>query len=243
MKLYNGKYNLEFNERSHRYKVNGEYKTGVTTILSILGKDGLIQWAANMAVAAMQAGAPPEEARKAHIRKRDKSADTGTRVHKWIEKHLQGVATSVSEDMKPSVEAFLKWEQENNIHYLHSEKVLYSEKYDYCGTADVMFELNGKTYMADFKTSDTDKEWKKFYTGRVRARNEHLLQCALYDQAYTEEYGKGFDAYMVIYLTKDGRLHTFEATNTEQLKEAAISVVRTYQLTKQVDFKNEWKEV
>lgn len=252
LELYGGKYKLSFNEASHRYKVNGEYKTGVTTMLSVLGKENLIQWAANMAAEAAyklaQKGVPMyeaiKEAKYAHTRKRDKSADTGKAVHQWIEHHLQGKTLRITPDMQPSVSAFLEWEQANNVRYLHSEKVLYSEQYDYCGTADVIFELNGTTYMADFKTSDCDREFKtsQGYTGKVRARKEHLLQCALYDQAYSEEFGKGCDAYMVIYVTKQGNLHTFATSKTEELKEAALCVARTYQLTRQIEKDNQYRE-
>jgi hypothetical protein len=251
IELYNGKYKCEFSEAAHRYKINGVFKQGVTGALKLLSKEGLIQWAANIAAETAyklaQQGVPMHEAIKeakyAHVRKRDKSADTGKKVHKWIEEHLQGQDGMISQDMQPSVIAFLAWEEENKPEYVHSEKVVYSETYDYCGTFDLMLKLNGKTYMADIKTSDTDKQWDhklKRYTGQVRARTEHFLQCAAYDQAYSEEFGLSCDAYLVIYVTKDGKLFTFERSDTDFLKETWLSVYKTFLLTKQLDFKNKF---
>lgn len=240
-KLYDGTIDVNFKESSHRYQVNGEYKIGCTTILGILNKEGLLQWAANMAVQAMLDGETPEDAKKAYARKRDKAGDTGTKVHSWIENHLQGHDLPIDKDMRPSVNAFLKWERENDIEVLEQERIVYSKEHDYCGTVDLVFNMNGKRYVADFKTSDTDKEWKKYYTGRRRPRNEHLLQCALYDQALTEELGTPADAYMVIYITKEGELHNFEVDYTDYLKETALNLVSVYKLYKQLGFKNEWR--
>jgi hypothetical protein len=240
-KLYDGEVTVEFNEGTHRYKVNGSYKTGVTTILNLINKPHLIQWSANMAVQAMIDGVPPDQAKYAHTKKRDKSADTGSKVHEWIENHLQGKDLPIDKDMRPSVEAFKRWAESNDIEVLDSERILYSKEYDYCGTVDLVFNRDGKRYVADFKTSDTDKEWKKWYTGRVRARLEHLLQCAMYDQALTEELGTPADSYMVIYITKEGKLHYFDVDYTKELKEGALSLVRAFQQYKQLDSRNEWR--
>ena len=250
LSLYDGKYQLEFNEGTHRYKVNGDYKQGVTTTLGVLAKDGLIQWAANMVTNHIRdhceiAGEgylvtedDLKDAKYAHAKKRDDSADIGSRVHAWCEAHISGRDLVVDADMQPSVDAFLRWETNNHIEYLFTEKVVYSEQYEYCGTFDVAFVKDGKRYLADFKTSDTDKEYSprlRSYTGLRRARGEHLLQCAAYDQAYTEEYGEGFDAYMVIYLTKEGELFTFETDRTNELKGAFLSVLNTYRQIKDLD--------
>ena len=39
-----------FDEEKHRYYLDGKQMTGVTTILGVLAKPALIQWAANMAI-------------------------------------------------------------------------------------------------------------------------------------------------------------------------------------------------
>lgn len=246
MKMYNGTVDLQFQEKSHRYKVNGEYVQGVTTILSkVTPKDGLINWAANMAVQAMLSGATPEEAKKAHTRKKEAGADTGTLVHKHIEAYLSGTPTPLPEDPKAvqAIEAFYRWEKDNDPGYIFSERIVYSKQYHYAGCADVAFELDGKKYLADFKTADPRREWKNGYTGKLSAYPEHFIQCAAYDIAYSEEKNvvvqdwtgvgevtlsgiqpepKHFDAYMIIYVTKSGQLHTFTLDSTEVAREAWI---------------------
>ena len=48
--LYNDTVELEFNVNSHRYKINGNYVQGVTTLLgSVTDKSNLINWSANLA--------------------------------------------------------------------------------------------------------------------------------------------------------------------------------------------------
>ena len=42
--------NFTFDEKTHRYYIGDKQRTGTTTVLGILAKPALIQWAANMAV-------------------------------------------------------------------------------------------------------------------------------------------------------------------------------------------------
>src|SRR3990167_6973357 len=89
---------FRFDPVKHRYYLGEKQLTGVTTILGVLAKPALIQWAANETVRYIkehgkeEGGIPVtwlvdesilEEARTAHARKRDKSADIGTLAHSW----------------------------------------------------------------------------------------------------------------------------------------------------------------
>lgn len=237
MKLYNGEVDLDFNEGSHRYKVNGQYVEGVTTILSkVIAKDGLLQWAVDLCM--------KEGDRKAHTYKKDAGANVGTQVHKWIEAYLGDKSPEpLSGEAALAVNAFLSWERDNKPEYLFSERILYNRADNYCGTADVAFTINGKRYLADFKTANPKREYKNGkYTGRLRPYPEHFIQCAAYALAYiceenairaskgnyTLDY-KPFDAYMIIYITKSGELHTFETddvTRCELAWRGALTLAR-----------------
>lgn len=215
MKLYNGEVELVFNERAHRYKVDGQFVEGVTTVLSkVVAKDGLIQWAVDLCM--------KEGDRLAHRMKKEAGADVGSQVHKWIESYLKdGTSVDLQGEALKAAMAFLEWEQVNQPKYIFSEKVVYSREHNYAGTADVAFELNGKRYLADFKTANPRREFKNGkYTGKLAAYPEHFIQCAAYDTAYCEELGDEFDAYMIIYITKSGELHTFETDKVQMCKEA-----------------------
>lgn len=234
--LYGGKYILEFNEANHRYKVNGVFKQGVTTMLKLLDKgDGLMQWAVNMAIEAMQAGESAQVAKRAYLQKRDDAGDVGKRVHSWIENYNQGIQTTIDDEMKPSVDAYLRWEKEYQVEHLTPERVLYSELHDYCGTVDDPHMQNGLRVINDYKTGKPDFEYDhrtKSYTGKIRPRIEHLLQDALYDQCMIEEDGVGADKYAVTYLTKDGKLYYCETDRVKEIRELALQVVKTYKLLK-----------
>ena len=244
--LYGGKHILEFNEANHRYKVNGKYKQGVTTMLKLLDKgDGLMQWAVNMAVDAMIAGASVTDARRAYLVKRDSAGDVGKRVHSYIESLLQGKKLPVDPDMEQAVKAYHRWEEKNDIKHIHSERLLYSAEYDFCGTVDDVHEQHGLRVVNDYKTGKPDYEYdqsQKKYTGRVRPRIEHLLQDALYDQCMYEEDGILADKYAVTYCTKDGKLFYFETDKVKELRELALQVVKTYKLLKEVTANNGFKK-
>lgn len=241
LKLYGGEYTLTFSEGNHRYKVNGDYKFGVTTILGLLGKEGLIQWSANCAVEAMLAGEDPKDAKYAWMRKRDKAGDVGTRTHAWIEEHIKGNDLPIEPDMEKTVGAFLRWEAEVKPEYAESERLIYSAEFDYCGTVDCVAVIDGKRVVLDFKTGDPDKEYKKYYTGKVRARTEHFYQCALYDQAIIEEDGIAGEMYATVYVTKDGNLHYLTTDKTELMRSAALSLVNFFKTHKQIDKENKYE--
>src|SRR3990167_4843288 len=92
--------NFTFNEKEHLYELDGKPMTGVTTILSVIAKPALIQWAANEAVKYITEHIAElltfpivkenvdkilEEARNAHRRKKEDAGSKGTDIHKEIE--------------------------------------------------------------------------------------------------------------------------------------------------------------
>lgn len=95
-----------FDEKNHLHTLNGKPLTGVTTVLSVIAKPALIQWAANMACDYMferiketseiidgdyiklygdQLAGIIENARKAHKKKKESAGTHGTEVHSEIE--------------------------------------------------------------------------------------------------------------------------------------------------------------
>lgn len=225
--LYNNDIKLKFTHNGHRYQVDtgSGWKPvqGVTTILGkVIAKDGLVNWAANLAVQAMIDGATPEEAKKAHTKKKDKGADIGSEVHTAIESHIKGEkVTTTTPEAKKALDAFYEWLTQRDVKFLESEIAVYSKKYNYCGTCDFIAEIDGRRYIGDWKTADPKKEWKNNkYTGKLRAYPEHFIQVAAYDQALTEMGHASFDGHMIVYVTKDGKLHTFISKETEKNKQA-----------------------
>lgn len=220
---------------------------GVTTVLGrVTAKTGLISWAANMAAESFREAVSSavadgvdidtdfleeclKTAKNAHNVKRDKGADIGSIVHDAIEAYVRDVmangrggdvADIDNELASAAFEAFLEWDTTHLPEYTHCEQLVYSRRHRYAGKFDIGFKLNGKHYLADWKSSDPQRVWNqklKRYAG-YQARAEHFLQCAGYDVAYSESEPSPFNAYMVVYVTKKGKLYMFEETDTELLQ-------------------------
>ena len=83
-----------FNKEKHHHSLDDKPLMSVTTVLSVIAKPMLIQWAANMACdsiqSVMETGMPItldviKEARTAHRIKKEKAGDWGTALHLAIE--------------------------------------------------------------------------------------------------------------------------------------------------------------
>lgn len=103
------------------------------------------------------------EARKAYARKTKGAADVGKLVHAYAEAWVKGNRSPDFPKKKLSVEertqykngiaAFQKWWHGNKVEVIASERVLFSERWLYAGTTDLVAIINGKKCVADFKTS------------------------------------------------------------------------------------------
>lgn len=246
--LYNGEITLEFNEGAHRYKVNGEYKEGVTTILnSVTSKDGLIDWAAGLASNTLRdtlkallkkkgtlypedIDTASEDAKKAHTYKKNKGGDVGTQTHKIIADYIQSqidkVNTPIQENENTQVSnalrAFREWNEKYQPDYLLTEQPVYSIQNQYCGTLDCLARIDGKITMIDFKTGNPKTN---YYTKEAKSYPKDFLQCAAYDIAYSEETNISAEQYMLVYITKTGELHTFINDELAENKEAWLAAL------------------
>lgn len=251
--LYGGKHQLVFMPSAHRYKLGGQFKPGVTTILGILGKDHLIQWSANMAselwrdtyIDGEDREALHQLAKRAWSSKRDSSADTGTKVHEFISAALSGrEVPEVSRDMVPSLKAFDKWFDKVKPKILASEQPVYSESMDYCGMYDLRYKTqDGTTVIADFKTGEPQKEFNehtKRYSGRTRAYPEAFMQVAAYDLAFAEEHKTQAHVYEVVYITKSGKLYDFTTSDKDRYKQAWRSLVGVYKPLQELKRNKDW---
>jgi hypothetical protein len=196
--LYGGDVVLNFDEEAHKYTYNGATVVSVTTVTdAVLDKShALIPWALKMGAEFLYNNWPidgiiPRDSpvyisliegmKKSHYRKKRAAADVGTIAHKWIEEYIQSIMRFEPSPPKPqdlqalhAVNAFLDWESRNHVVYLASELKIYSRKYGYAGTLDILAEVNGVLTLLDIKTSNT-------------YRKEYALQTAAYTLAYNEE--------------------------------------------------------
>lgn len=211
-KLYNGEANLNFDSNRHRYVWVEENRVikSVTSVLKVISKPALINWAANMAAShiaeQLDAGVAYDElelaaiiqgGRKAHYRKKVDAGDLGTFLHRWVEDYINGKnpGMPVNPQLKESVLKFLIWVKKHDVKFLLAEQVVFSRKYEYCGTTDFICSIDGELFIGDLKTS------KGIY-------KEMLIQAAAYRMARNEEYPQeNYAGQLIVRIGKDG---TFE---------------------------------
>jgi len=152
------------------YKTSdGEKVPSVTTILGVLAKPALIEWA-------YQCGLKGEDYRKV----RDDAASVGTLAHLMIMHHLRGTKPDLSEFSSQDIERaenclikYWDWEKGHKIEPLLIEDSLVSEINGYGGTIDFFGLVDDVPTLVDFKTG------KKIY-------DEFLYQLAAYDRLLIE---------------------------------------------------------
>lgn len=161
--------------RSHRVYRNaaGDKLSGVTTVLGILAKPALLDWAHSMGLQGLD-----------YKMVRDRAADTGTICHAMIEAHLRGMefdhdglAPNMLEAAAIGLGRFKAWWNQSRLTMVKSECPMVSEAWQVGGTADcVALRPDGESLLIDVKSG------KAIY-------KEMRIQVAVYSEMYNECYG------------------------------------------------------
>jgi len=162
---------LHFDPVKHRYTLDGERLPSVTTILNVIAKPALIQWAANMAgeyVISQVAGADEsylltraqvtewaEESKSAHRKKKEAGAARGTDIHahiaaivtEAIEREGGYIPPVVTDD--PQVYAFCDWA--DGKRFLACEQKMCSVNHRFAGTCDLVYQDGDHIFIGDVK--------------------------------------------------------------------------------------------
>ena len=119
-------------------------------------------------------------------------------------------------DIQHITNQFIKWAEDNAITFLMSEKRLYSRKFWFAGTTDLVFIKNGKKHVGDIKTSSG-------IFGR-----EFFFQLAGY-QICLEEIGEtDFVANTIIRCGKDGSFEVKDSFDLESDKAGFLAALSLY---------------
>jgi hypothetical protein len=139
-------------------------------------------------------------ARKAYAVKTKGAADVGKLVHAFAEAYLKGDKASAEPKQKLTpeelaqyhngVSAFKLWMKDHEVEIIASERVLFSKRWMYAGTTDLVARINGKKCVADFKTSSG------LYV-------DMSLQLAAYRIALEEEDDTSYPYGALIHLNKE----------------------------------------
>lgn len=142
-----------------------------------------------------------KEAKSAHRKKKEEAGAKGTDAHARIEELITNAIKTHNGSLdiplgkeSEQVSNFVDWAVKNEVKFLASEKQLYSESAWVAGTTDMVFEMKGKKYVGDVKTSSA------IYP-------EHFYQMAAYRMMLEEMGETGFDGSVVVRIGKDGKFN------------------------------------
>ncbi len=158
---------------SRTYAWQGETFPSVTTILRSVPKPALMYWAARKAAekaveltragelaASLHAGEERQVIdilRNACWEHRDDAADTGSAVHRAIERAIiHGDDPDFTPDMsdvaRPRFEAFRAFEARYQPVWEAAEATVYNRTHGYAGTFDALARISGRRFLIDVKT-------------------------------------------------------------------------------------------
>ena len=132
---------------------NGTRVPGVTTILGRFKESGgLLQWA----FAQGKAG------KRTLYEERDKAGDAGTLAHDMVFNDLHGENPTPPAGTPADIEVagrngylnYKKWQRQTKLFIMPLEMPLIDEEYQFGGTPDAGFEIDGELDVGDWKTSN-----------------------------------------------------------------------------------------
>ncbi len=232
--LYGGEVKLQFSDFNHSYVLLPEETKvpSVTTVLSVINKPALINWAANQAVAYVETYIRPglsydevqlkqifNDAKRAHMKRKQDTADIGSMVHEWISKFIKGENPElpINEQLKSSVSNFLEWKEKHNVKFLLTEQPVYSRKYNYCGTLDFVATIDDNLFLGDIKTSNA-------------IYDEYWIQLSAYGMARSEEFpSEEYKQQGIIRISRDGSFEFKVSENKDDCFEAFLASKKLYE--------------
>lgn len=151
------------------FSKQGDQVAGVTTILQILSKPQLLNWA-------WECGLKNLDYRKI----RDKAGGVGTITHLLVMHHLKNTTPDLSEYSQQDIDtaqncmkSFYEWEKAHKLEPIMLEFPLVSDIYGYGGTPDFVGLVDGQLEIIDFKTGNA-------------IYNDYLYQVSAYRQLAIE---------------------------------------------------------
>lgn len=199
---------LKFYPASHRYKLDGVWVKGVTTILGdAIPKPGLTKWASKSVAtwvathredveALYQMGEGPMIAALKEIpwQDRDDAAKRGTEVHDFAERYIKGEAIDVPAELVGHVESCAAFIEDWKIKPVLVEAVVGSREHRYAGKLDLIADsANAPRSIFDYKTSRSGIYFETAFQVAAYAfaefHGEHGDESPMADLAIAEAYG------------------------------------------------------
>lgn len=223
--------NQKSTKRAGMYLKDGKYYPSVTQILTVIDKPSLRWWFGKEVyqAVALNPDMNEQQALAEPYKQSETAKSRGTAVHDIVEAYENtGRVVGIEGPFKGYAQAFDSWVKSNNVIVVEHERSVYSEKYRYAGTLDLLVKFNKeeKPTLIDIKTG------KDIYP-------EAHLQVSAYKQALEED-GVELRNTGVLLLQEDGtykfelgkdKLKSFlackilwEGLNEELLKKADVPI-------------------
>lgn len=173
---------LAFDDRRHRYTLDGKRIPSVTTILGALDKPGLPYWSAGLVARdaitnhdywgqRIHNGEDPEQVirdlKRSPWKERDKAARRGTRIHQVLEAAAHGDPTDCPRDLLPMAQQAVDLLDREGVRTVETEARGYNRSLWYAGTIDLIATIRGEAWLLDWKSSRSVHE-------------THVMQVAAY---------------------------------------------------------------
>ena len=229
---------VQFEPIEHVYSLDGKALTGVTSILAVIAKPFLIPWAVKLQYEytlknSTQDGTKYyitkdilETAKGEHTREKEEAGKRGTEVHTQVDNYF--TKNEYPENFR--ARAIVDWIKQKGFKIVTNEKIVYSEKYWYAGTLDLLVQdQQGRYWIVDFKTSKN-----------ISA--EYLYQMAGYEIAYCEtENDLQIAGYIICHVDLKANITEYileDAIVKEQCKQAFLAANTIYKAGKNINLNN-----
>jgi hypothetical protein len=239
---------LKFYETSHRYKLDGAWVPGVTTILGVLDKPAIPKWAAKSVaqyVATHREGiehlwtmgerAVIEALKGVPWTERDQAGVRGTDVHDFAERILNGEEVEVPDHYVGHVESCIAFMEDWSIKPVLVEQTIGHRGSLYAGKLDLIADQrSGPRAIWDYKTSKSG------------IYKETAFQLAAY--AFAEFHGEegdekpmsdlGIEASYGVHVRADG-YDVYPLEFGPQVYDEFLCIARAYHINKRAN--GDWK--
>jgi PD-(D/E)XK nuclease superfamily len=215
------------------YTIDGKKVPSVTSILNVLNKPQLVNWAARITrdfikqelFAFRRADSFRDldldnllaKSAKEHDRVRTAAADHGIAVHSSIASYVGDKSNITHND--PVIIGFREWQESSQFVPIASERLVFSHEHGFAGTADLIGTLNGRLALLDIKTG------RGVYP-------EYKLQLAAYAVAWGEMGGHFPEVCMNLHVKSDFTIteaNSFTATELFPLFQTFLAAKRLFE--------------
>lgn len=202
---------MKFYEGPHKY-IDGDIEyTSVSYLLKTV--EPWVDWDKKAASTAKKTGSTKEKVLKEWAEKRDNAAKKGTAFHKMMEdsytSSVQGI--KIAEKYYPLCYAQtidgVKEEKDVKLedNTVYTEKMIWSNKYKICGTADLVEVIDGKIYVKDYKTNEK-LEFTSWVNPKTGLSEKLKFPCANLDNCKGVKYELQLNLYMYMLLMQNRQL-------------------------------------